>query len=119
MLFSKPFSDPGVLRIALFNEFMNSLYLYTIMMLTDFHGYDSVRDHLGSYLVVILGVTVGVNFVRLGWKTLQAVFNHAKRAKLYLSIISRWFKPKVVAIKPTINYNQSQLRAFASQNRTF
>jgi hypothetical protein len=74
------------MRIALFNEFMNSLYLYTDMILTDFHGYDTMRDLFGSCLVVILGVTVLVNFFRLGWKTLQAVFNSVKRARLYLSI---------------------------------
>jgi hypothetical protein len=66
MLFSRPFSEPGVMRIALFNEFMNMLYLYTNMMLTDFHGDDSMRNQFGSCLVVILGVTVAVNFFRLG-----------------------------------------------------
>ena len=44
MLFSRPFSEPGAMMIAFFNEFMNSLYLYTVMMLTDFHGYDTMRD---------------------------------------------------------------------------
>jgi hypothetical protein len=90
MLFSKPFSEPGVLRIALFNELMNSLYLYTNMMLTDFHGYDTMRNQFGSFLAVILGVTVAVNFFRLGWKTLKAVFSLAKRAKLYLSAKFGW-----------------------------
>jgi hypothetical protein len=103
MVFSKPFSDPAVLRLSLFNEFMNSLYLYTDMMLTDFHGYDSMRDQLGSCLVVILGVTVGVNFFRLGWKVIQAVFHYVKRAKVYLYHKFGWFKPKVVAIKPCFN----------------
>jgi hypothetical protein len=99
MLFSKPFSEPGVMRIALFNEFMNSLYLYTDMMLTDFHGYDTMRDQYLSCLVVILGVTVAVNFIRLGWKIILAVFKYVNRAKLYLSLKFGWFKPKVVAIK--------------------
>ena len=90
MLFSRPFSEPGVLSIALFNEFMNSIYLYTNMMLTDFHGFDTMRDHFGSFLAVLLGVTVAVNFFRLGWKTLLAVFILAKRAKLYLSVKFGW-----------------------------
>jgi hypothetical protein len=51
MLYAKPFTDPGVMKIALFNEFMNSLYLYTDMLLTDFHGHDTMRDQFGSCLV--------------------------------------------------------------------
>jgi hypothetical protein len=90
ILFSRPFYEPGALRIALFNESMNSLYLYTNMMLTDFHGYDTMRNHFGSFLAVILGVTVAVNFFRLGFKTLKAVLGLAKRAKLYLSVKFGW-----------------------------
>ena len=76
MLFSRPFSEPALMRIALFNEFMNTLYLYTEMMLTDFHGFGTMRNQLGSFLVVILGVTVAVNFFRLGWKTLKAAISY-------------------------------------------
>lgn len=102
MVFARPLTDPGDMRIALFNEFVNSLYLYTDMLLTDFHGYDTMRDQFGSCLVVILGVTVGVNFFRLGWKTLEAFIQSAKHAKRYLYVKFGWFDPKkkVVAIKP-------------------
>jgi len=89
----KPFVDPGVLKIAFFNEFMNSLYLYTDMMLTDFHGYDTMRDRFGSCLVLILGMTVGVNFFRLGWKVLAGVKNFVRRAKLYFNAKFGWFEP--------------------------
>jgi len=70
MLLGKPLSDSGDFKIALFNEVVNSLYLYTDMLLTDFHGHDTMRDDFGWCLVFILGLTVGVNFLRLGWKTL-------------------------------------------------
>ena len=100
MVYAKPFTDPGVMKIALFNEFMNSLYLYTDMLLTDFHGYDTMRDQFGSCLVFILGITVGVNFLRMGWRTLLATINLVKRAKLYLNVKFGWFETKVVAIKP-------------------
>jgi hypothetical protein len=100
LLYAKPFVDPGVLKIAFFNEFMNSLYLYTDMMLTDFHGYDKMRDRFGSCLVLILGLTVGVNFFRLGWKVLAGVKNFVRRAKLYLNAKFGWFEPEVVAVKP-------------------
>jgi hypothetical protein len=68
MVFGRPLSEPGDFRIAIFNEVVNSLYLYTDMLLTDFHGYDTMRDDFGWCLVFILGLTVGVNFLRLGWK---------------------------------------------------
>jgi hypothetical protein len=84
MLFSRPLSEPGTMKMALFNEFMSSLYLYTVIMLTDFHGYDTIRDEFGSCLVVILGATVGVNFFRLVWKIFKAVIPSVKRAKTYL-----------------------------------
>ena len=100
LLYAKPFVDQGVLKIAFFNEFMNSLYLYTDMMLTDFHGYDTMRDHFGSGLVIILGLTVGVNFFRLGWKALVGVKTLMKRAKIYLNAKLGWFEPEVVAVKP-------------------
>jgi len=108
MVFARPLSDPGEMRIALFNEFVNSLYLYTDMLLTDFHGYDTMRDHFGTCLVIILGITVGVNFFRLGWKTLQALIQSARQAKRYLHAKFGWFETnKVVAIKPGFNLGQS------------
>jgi hypothetical protein len=102
MVFARPLSDPGDMKIALFNELVNSLYLYTDLLLTDFHGYDTFRDDFGTCLVVILGVTVGVNFFRLGWKTLQALILSARQAKRYLRLKFGWFETKnaVVAIKP-------------------
>ena len=100
MVFARPLSDPGDMRIALFNELVNSLYLYTDMLLTDFHGYDTMRDQFGSCLVFILGITVGVNFLRMGWRTLLAAMNLVKRAKLYLHVKFGWFETKVVGIKP-------------------
>jgi hypothetical protein len=47
MVYARPFVEPGDHRIALFNEVFNSLYLYTDMLLTDFHGYDSMRETFG------------------------------------------------------------------------
>ena len=78
------------MRIALFNEFMNMLYLYTNMMLTDFHGEDSMRNQFGSCLVVILGVTVAVNFFRLGYKATNVNDDRARaRANQPLAIRAR------------------------------
>jgi hypothetical protein len=119
MVFARPLSDPGDMRIALFNEFVNSLYLYTDMLLTDFHGYDTMRDQFGSCLVVILGVTVGVNFFRLGWKILEAIIQAARYAKRYLYGKFGWFEPKKsVAIKPGFDLTQSQQRSLTSGAKT-
>jgi hypothetical protein len=59
-----------------------------------------MRDRFGSCLVLILGLTVGVNFFRLGWKALVALKTFVKRAKLYLNAKFGWFEPEVVAVKP-------------------
>lgn len=44
IIFSRPFVDKEQNYIAVFNEVMNTVYLYIDMMLTDFHGYDTMRD---------------------------------------------------------------------------
>ena len=51
--------------IVFFNEVANSVYLYVVMLLTDFHGDTSMRDQFGQALVLVLGVTVAVNFAKL------------------------------------------------------
>lgn len=47
IVFSQPFVNKGQQSIAVINEVMNSIYLYINMMLTDFHGYDTMRDQFG------------------------------------------------------------------------
>ncbi len=52
--------------MSLFNEFMVSCYLYTLLTLTDFHFTDKnlTREHSGWALTLILLFTVFVNLMK-------------------------------------------------------
>ena len=50
--------------IALFNEFLVSLYLYILMLLTDFMGESNMREQYGQALMGVIGVGVLINFVK-------------------------------------------------------
>ena len=70
LIYAKPFVAKGDLRIAIFNEIANSVYLYIDMLLTDFHGHDEMRENFGKALVLLLVFTVSINFIRFCSKIL-------------------------------------------------
>ena len=98
MFLGKPISDPGDLRIMIINEILNSCYLYVDMLLTDFHGYDNMRDKFGWALVIILGLTVGINFLRLSLKTFS--WSILAFSKVKIACRDAFTKNSSVAIKP-------------------
>ena len=51
--------------ITFLNELFVSVYLYLLMMLTDFMGENNLRDSLGSALVGLVCLGVLVNLVKL------------------------------------------------------
>jgi hypothetical protein len=51
-------------RASIFNELMVSLYLYTLMHLTDFFGDNYYREVSGYILVGIIFVSVAVNLIK-------------------------------------------------------
>jgi predicted membrane protein len=53
--------------IALFNELMVSAYLYLMMSLTDFQGEIFVRSEIGYVLLLLVVLTVLVNFFKALW----------------------------------------------------
>ena len=64
-LYSKPFEKSIDQKIAFFNELMISIYLYLLICLTDFHGDSSLRENIGFALLLIVLLTVGINFVKV------------------------------------------------------
>ena len=64
--------------IALFNEFMVSVYLYLMMSLTDFHGENLVRSELGYILLFLVVFTVMVNLFKALWFTVMG-FKYTKK----------------------------------------
>ena len=51
-------------KVSVFNELMVSLYLYTLMHLTDFFGDNYYREDAGYVLVGIIFVSVAVNMMK-------------------------------------------------------
>ena len=51
-------------KASVFNEIMVSLYLYTLMHLTDFFGDNYYREDAGYILVGIIFVSVAVNLIK-------------------------------------------------------
>jgi hypothetical protein len=51
-------------RFSVFNEVMVSLYLYTLLDLTDFLGDNHHREESGYILVAIIFVSVAANFIK-------------------------------------------------------
>jgi hypothetical protein len=51
-------------RFSVFNEVMVSLFLYTLLDLTDFLGDNHHREETGYALVAIIFVSVAANFIK-------------------------------------------------------
>jgi hypothetical protein len=49
--------------MSIFNELAVTLYLYLLMCLTDFHGWDNLREHFGFALFTLLAFTLLVNTI--------------------------------------------------------
>jgi hypothetical protein len=56
--------SPNENNASVFNEFMVSLYLYTLLHLTDFFGDNHYREEAGYVLVGIIFVSVAVNLIK-------------------------------------------------------
>jgi hypothetical protein len=57
--------DKGSQKMSLFNEFATSIYLYVMILLTEFMGETGIRDFIGQALLVVVGGVVAINFLRV------------------------------------------------------
>jgi hypothetical protein len=73
-------------RFSVFNEVMVSLYLYTLLNLTDFFGDNPHRDEAGYVLVAIIFVSVASNFIKFFIQVIR---------EIRLMILKRWKKVKI------------------------
>lgn len=62
ILHARPFTEPIENRIALFNEYLISIYIYGIFLLTDYNTSDELRYYVSLLLVGVIGVYILVNF---------------------------------------------------------
>jgi hypothetical protein len=63
LILYKPIDGSREHRMSIFNELAVTLYLYLLMCLTDFHGWDNHREHFGFALFTLLAFTLLVNFI--------------------------------------------------------
>jgi hypothetical protein len=49
----------------MFNEVATSIYLYIMILLTEFMGETGIRDFVGQALLVVVGGVVAINFLRV------------------------------------------------------
>ena len=75
----RPFNNPSDQRMALFNELAASVYLYIMMLLTDFWGENNLRDKVGWGLLVFLSVVVLVNLAKVFWAFFTWVSRKVKK----------------------------------------
>ena len=87
MLFYKLISDRLDYSINLFNELAASVYLYLMLLLTDFQGENLLRDNIGFSLLTLVTVVVTVNAV----KTFISSYPSAKNKLLRFLKKLPWF----------------------------
>lgn len=68
-----------------FNEVSTSLYLYVVILLTEFMGDTGLRDEIGWGLLVLVGGVVCINLLRV-------LINIPSALKSAYYIIKRYFK---------------------------
>lgn len=82
---SRPMKESGNQNMSIFNEVATSLYLYVLILLTEFMGDTGLRDEVGWGLLVLVGAVVGINLLRVLLKIPSAL------KSAYYSI-KRYFK---------------------------
>ena len=62
---SRSIIESGNHKMSIFNEVATSLYLYVMILLTEFMGDTGLRDEIGWGLLGLVGGVVGINFLRV------------------------------------------------------
>ena len=63
LILYKPIEGSREHKMSIFNELAVTLYLYLLMCLTDFHGWDNLREHFGFALFILLALMLLVNLI--------------------------------------------------------
>ena len=79
LLGSKPMTDKFNHRMTVLIEASVSIYLYTLLSLTDFSGENKLRTELGWILAMLTGIIIGINVILLLWKIYCRAFIFIKQ----------------------------------------
>ena len=77
--------DNGNQKMSVFNEIATSIYLYVMILLTEFMGDTGMRDIIGQALLFVVGSVVSINFIRVLLGLPSALINSWKYIKLKCS----------------------------------
>ena len=84
--------------MAVFNEVAASVYIYIMMLLTDFWGENHFRNKIGWTLLFFLSFVVGINFLKVLYAFIKWV------PLKFMQLTKRFRKSNpTVPIKPTIH----------------
>jgi hypothetical protein len=64
IIYGKPFELKTDNYMSLFNEFMVSIYIYGLILLTDFQSSRMNKDSLALILLYVISITLGVNCLK-------------------------------------------------------
>ncbi len=112
MIGSKPMIESGNQKMSVFNEVATSLYLYVVILLTEFMGDTGLRDEIGwALLVLVIGVVV-INFLRI-------LLNLPGFIKLTFQKIKRCSnKNPTVSINPSLAHKKDSVNDMATVSHT-
>ncbi len=85
IILGQPMPSPIENKVSVFNEVMVSLYLYTLMDLTDFFGENKHREEAGYILVSIILLSVLINFIKffvLVFREARLLIKKRRKAKI-------------------------------------
>jgi hypothetical protein len=106
LILYKPLDGLREHRMSIFNELAVSLYLYLLMCLTDFHGWDNLREHFGFALFILVAFTLLINL-------LVALYSDIV---LLLRYLTRKFCPsnRPVIMKESLSYRKKGIEPFTN-----
>ena len=90
--------------MSIVNELAVTLYLYLLMCLTDFHGWDNLREHFSFALFILVAFTLLVNL-------LVALYSDIV---LLLRYLTRKFCPSNRPVKDSLSFRKKDIEPFTN-----
>ena len=108
MIFYKLIPNRLDFSINLFNELAASVYLYLMMMLTDFQGENPLRDDTGLALLALVSIVVTVNVIKTCFKAYPSLKQWVLLKTRKIPWRGNPTTTATVQIKPLLNFSISQ-----------
>jgi hypothetical protein len=99
---SQPLIERADQLMSLFNEVATSIYLYLMLLLTDYMGDSGFREEIGWALLILIGVVVAVNLFKVMFMKIPHFYK-----KVYFKVkkcLKRKPRKPTISIKPKINF---------------